>query len=192
MATGAWIGPAIVAAFISGLVSLLVVQLNFRQSRKSERLRRAEKIRDFQIALRAEIRSELSNLSSYDVQALLADVRSRYNDEAGYSVSVPRLTKHLIFQAIVGEIHILPDSVIDPVVLYARQRQAVESLVDDMREQSFRDLSKDRQLAVYEDYLRMGETWRDLAAQAGAALNEQLGSIAGSRPSLAGNRLGRG
>jgi hypothetical protein len=48
----AWIGPAIVAAVISGLVSLTVVQLNFRQERKREGLRRAEKIRDFQIALR--------------------------------------------------------------------------------------------------------------------------------------------
>lgn len=192
MTAGIWIGPAILAAFISGLVSLLVVQLDFRQSRKLERLRRAEKIRDFQIALRAEIRGELSNLSSYDFRALLENVRSRYENETGYSVSVPRLAKHLIFGAIVSEIHILPEAVIDPVVLYARQRQAVESLIDDMRDRSFRSLSTDRQLAIYEDYLRMWETWRDLAAQAEAALNEQLGSIAGSRSSLTGDRLGRG
>jgi hypothetical protein len=192
MTAGTWIGPAILAAFISGLVSLLVVQLDFRQSRKSEHLRRAEKIRDFQIALRAEIRGELSNLSSYDFPSLLKDVRSRYKSEPGYSVSVPRLARHLIFEAIVGEIHILPEAVIDPVVLYARQRQAVESLVDDMRDRSFRELSTDRQLAIYEDYIRMWETWRDLAAQAEAALNEQLGSIAGSRSSLTGDGLGRG
>jgi hypothetical protein len=122
---GAWIGPAIVAAVISGIVSLIVVQLNFRQSRRIDQLRRLEKIRDFQIALRAEIRSELRNLSQYDVKSLLKEVRARYDAEPGYSVSVPRLPKHLVFDAIVGEIHILPEAVIDPVVLYARQRQAV-------------------------------------------------------------------
>jgi hypothetical protein len=54
----AWVGPAIVAAVISGLVSLIVVQLNFRQGRRLEQARRDEKVRDFQIAIRAEIRSE--------------------------------------------------------------------------------------------------------------------------------------
>ena len=45
----AWVGPAIVAAFISGLVSLFVVQLNFRQERKIERIRRAEKCVTFKL-----------------------------------------------------------------------------------------------------------------------------------------------
>jgi hypothetical protein len=169
----AWVGPAIVAAIISGLVSLLVVQLNFRTERKSERLRRQEKIRDFQIALRAEIRGELRNLATYDIAALLADVRARYEAEPGYSVSVPRLAKHLVFEALVAEIHVLPEQIIDPVVLYARQRQVIESLVEDMRSPQFGTLSRERQLAMYEDYLRMWETWRDFAVAAETALNAQ-------------------
>jgi hypothetical protein len=186
------VGPAIVAAVISGLVSLVVVQLNFRQSRKAERLRREEKIRDFQIALRAEIRSELRNLSGYDMHAVLEEVRRLYREEPDYSGSVPRLPKHPVFEALVYEIHILPEEVIEPGVLYARQRQAIESLVEDMRDPSFKKLAASRQLAVYEDYIRMWETWRDFAAQAEAALSQQNSSVARPRAGLASDRLGNG
>ena len=165
-----WVGPAIVAAFISGLVSLILVQLNFRQERRADRLRREEKIRDFRIALQAEIRSELFNLERYELAALLADVEARYAKDKDYSVAVPRIARHVVFEAIVKEIHILPEAVIGPVVFYARQRQVVEQLAEDMRDASFRTLSSERQLAMYKDYLRMWEAWRDLASSAEKAL----------------------
>jgi hypothetical protein len=167
----AWVGPAIVAAVISGLVSLIVVQLNFRQERKIERLRRDEKIRDFQIALRAEIRSELTNLKRFDLDGVLLEMERRYADEPGFSVSVPRVAKHIVFEAIVSELHVLPEAVIAPVVLYARQRQVVESLTEDMRDQTFKSLSKERQLSMYRDYLEMWKQWRELAEQAENALS---------------------
>jgi hypothetical protein len=170
---GPLVGPAIIAAVISGLVSLVLVQLNFRQERKADRDRRNEKIRDFQIALRAEIRSELLNLSRFDYEDLLSEVEQKYQSEEGYSVTVPRVAPSIVFEALVGEIHILPEAVIDPVVLYARQRQAVESLAEDIRSASFRTLSKDRQLAIYRDYLRMWQAWRDFAREAEGALNSQ-------------------
>lgn len=166
----AWVGPAIVAAVISGLVSLVVVQLNFRQERRAEKMRREEKIRDFQIALQAEIRSELANLERFDLEALLAEVRRRYDSETSYSVSVPRISRHVVFDAIAKEIHILPESVIGPVVFYARQRQAVESLADDMRDPAFKALSKERQFEMYSDYLGMWDLWRELAGKAQKAL----------------------
>jgi hypothetical protein len=165
-----WVGPAIVAAFISGLVSLIVVQLNFRQERTADRLRREEKIRDFQIALQAEIRSELANLERFELSALLAEVESRYASDKDYSVVVPRIAKNVVFDTIAREIHILPEAVIGPVIFYARQRQVVEQLADDMREASFKALAPDRQLAMYRDYLEMWEVWRDLASKAEKAL----------------------
>lgn len=178
-----WLGPAIVAALISGLISLIVVQLNFRAAVRAEKLRRVEKITDFQIALRAEIRSELRNLERFDFALLLQEVEENYERQQNYSVVVPRVTKHPVFEAIVGEIHVLPEAVIDPVVLYARQRQAVESLAEDIRDPSFRSLAKDRQLAIYRDYLNMWETWRDFAREAEAALSG-TSSITGARPGL--------
>jgi hypothetical protein len=165
-----WIGPAIVAAVISGLISLIVVQMNFRQERKADRQRREEKIRDFQIALQAEIRSELANLQRFELDALLAEVESRYAKDQDYSVIVPRIAKHVVFDAIAKEIHILPEAVIGPVVFYARQRQVVEQLAEDMRDASFKGLAPERQLAMYRDYLGMWDVWRDLASKAEKAL----------------------
>lgn len=185
----AWVGPAIVAAFISGLVSLIVVQLNFRQLRKADQIRREEKIRDFQIALRAEIRSELKNLEGHNYEELLKEVEKRYSKDESYSVTVPRVARHVVFDALVNEIHILPEAVIDPVVLYARQRQAVESLAEDMRDPSFKLLSRDRQLAIYGDYLAMWKAWRDFASEAEAALDGRARSIARAGTGLARDRL---
>lgn len=165
-----WVGPAIVAAVISGLVSVVVVQLNFRQERRIERLRREEKIRDFQIALQAEIRSELANLQRFDLGPLLAEVESRYARDRDYSVVVPRIAKHVVFEAVAKEIHILPEAVIGPVVFYARQRQVIEQLAEDMRDTSFKALAPERQLIMYRDYLGMWEVWRDLASKAEKAL----------------------
>ena len=166
------VSPAIVAAFIAGLVSLVLVQLNFRQSRRADQLRRDERIRDFRIALRAEVRSELRNLSQYDTVSMLEEIRARYDSDPKYSVLIPRVSRHSVFEALVGEIHILPERIIDPIVLYARQRQAVESLSEDMRSSSFRQLSKEQQLAMYEDYLRMWDAWRSFATDAEKVLSE--------------------
>lgn len=166
-----WIGPAIVAAVISGLISLIVVQMNFQQERKAERQRRIEKIRDFRIALRAEIRSELLNLSRFDLDAILGDVEHRYRSDESFSVIVPRLATPTILATIVSEIHILPEAVIDPVVLYIRQRRVVETMAEDMRDSSFKALDKTRQLAMYKDYLGMWKVWRDMAAEAEKALD---------------------
>ncbi len=183
----AWVGPAIVAAIISGLISLAVVQLNFRQGRKLEQARRDEKVRDFQIAIRAEIRSELRNLVQHDVAEQLGRVKSRYERDPDYSVSVPRPVRQSVFEALVNEIHILPEAVIDPVVLYARQRNAIDTIVEDMRAPGFSSLSREQQLAMYEDYLRMWEAWREFAIAAEAALNGNA-SVSRTRSGLSADR----
>lgn len=183
----AWVGPAIVAAIISGLISLAVVQLNFRQGRKLEQARRDEKVRDFQIAIRAEIRSELRNLVQHDVAEQLVLVKSRYERDPDYSVSVPRPVRQSVFEALVNEIHVLPEAVIDPVVLYARQRNAIDSIVEDMRAPSFVALSREQQIAMYEDYLRMWDAWREFAVAAEAALSGSA-SISGTRAGLPADR----
>jgi len=171
----AWVGPAIVAAFISGLVSLIVVQLNFRQSRHIERLRRDEKVRDFQIALQAEIASELLNLQVADRSEFLATVRDAYAANPGFSPVIPRMARNVVFETVVKEIHILPGAVIAPVVHYARLRQTLEQFVDDLRADSFRALTPDRQLLMYSDYLAMLDRVEALAENARAALGKSLG-----------------
>lgn len=58
----AWIGPAIIAALVSASVSAMGWIVTFRATLRLEQLRRDEKVNDFQVALRAEIESDLLNL----------------------------------------------------------------------------------------------------------------------------------
>lgn len=171
-----WVGPAIVAAVISGLVSLVVVQLNFRVARRTEQIKREEKVFDFQIALRAEIASDLLNIQVIDRSAYLADISRRYANGPDYSVFVPQMAENVIFAALLSELHILPGEVIDPVVHYERLRQTVEAFVLDLRAPTFASLSAERQLAMYSDYLDMLERLEGLAWEAYKALNDSISS----------------
>ena len=181
----AWVGPAIVAAVISGLVSLIVVQLGFRAERRAERLRRDEKVRDFQIALRAEIASDLINMKETDRSRIMAEMTAAFAADPAYSPVAPRIASNLIFEAIVREIHILPEGVISPIVHYARLRQTLERFVDDLRSETYRALNAERRLLAYSDYLATYDRLETLAQTAMRSLELSIGiNRSGADPSI--------
>ena len=168
---GTWIGPALVAAVIAALVSVAGWFVTGRQTLALERVRRTEKTRDFQIALRAEIRSELRGLQAYDLEQQFARVEARYKIDPAYSIFLPNAARHSIFEALVSDIHILPEHVIEPVVHFMRQAAVVDGLRSDMRTSDFRILPQDIQLEIYRDYLDLRNHLRQLAELAIAALS---------------------
>jgi hypothetical protein len=169
-----WLGPVLVAAVVSGLVNVLGWVVTYRSTRKLDAIRRQEKVQDFQIALRAEIASDLLNLEVIDRTAYLTKIRSRYASDATYSVVVPHMATNPVFDSVVKEIHILPAAVIEPVVHYARLRQTVEHFVLDLRAPGFSKLAADRQLAMYADYLDMLDRLEALAQNANDAITRSL------------------
>jgi hypothetical protein len=171
MANG-WLAPALLAAVVAALVSVAGWFVTARQSVWLEQRRRLERMRDFQIALRAEIRAELVDLEAYDLDAAHSMIRARYASEPSFSVRVSAPPRHPIFEAIVDEIHVLPEEVIDPVVLYARQRWEMEGVANDIRDPSFGALSADRQLDVVGDYVNARRRLTTLARNAVAALGQ--------------------
>ncbi|MBB3998143.1 hypothetical protein [Aureimonas pseudogalii] len=171
MANG-WLAPALLAAIVAALVSVVGWFATARQSVWLEQRRRLERMRDFQIALRAEIRAELVDLEAYDLEEAYAAIRDRYANEPGFSVRVSAPPRHPIFEAIVDEIHVLPEEVIDPVVLYARQRWEMEGVANDIRDPSFNALSAERQLDVVGDYVNARRRLTTLAQTAVAALGQ--------------------
>lgn len=154
--------------FLGLVLTAIFAALAWLGSRYFER---REKVSDFRIALHAEISSELLNLGAFDLDEHLEDIRERYQDER-YSVSVPHLAENVIFEAIVGQIHILPARVIRPVVEYERLRASVDRFAADMRDETFRRLPQDRQLEMYEGYIDMRRRLRDLAEQAALTLQK--------------------
>jgi hypothetical protein len=170
-----WVGPALIAAVISSLVTAVGWLVNYRTSLGLEKERRLEKVRDFQIALRAEIRSELHHLREVDFAANFAKIEARYRESKKYSVLVTSLVQHVVFDTLVKEIYLLPEAVIDPVILYSRQRQIVDQFASDMRIDSYKLTSQSNQLEMYRTYLDLMTHMRRLAEQALVALETSLG-----------------
>jgi hypothetical protein len=179
----AWIGPAIVAAAVSGVVSALGWFVTGWQSLRLEERRRAEKVNDFQVALRAEIESELQHLAATDRKELLVSVTERMLADAGYVPFVPKLAGSPVFEALVKDIQVLPAQSISPVIRYARFRQTVERFVEDLRDTRYSVLSADRRIAMYTDYIAMLDALQVWASAAIAALTRSLagGEISGPK-----------
>lgn len=169
-----WIGPAIIAAVVSGVVSAAGWFVTSWQQLRLERQRRHEKVRDFQVALRAEIETDLLNMVVVDRTTLLAEVEGYYAQDPTFSIVVPFMSRNVVFDVIVKEIHVLPGVIIGRVVLYARLRQTIENFIGDLRSDRFRELPPKRQLTMYGDYLQMLERLEALAQQAIAALDRSL------------------
>ena len=106
------------------------------------------------------------------------------NEIADYSVLVPTPADHAIYQKLVADIHLLPEAVIDPIVLYYRQRDTIEKLVENMRGPEFRDRDAVQQLEMYRDYLLLRQHLKKLAEVSIEAV-DCAPSIAGTRASRA-------
>jgi hypothetical protein len=169
-----WIGPAIVAAVISSLVTAVGWLVNYRTSLGLEKERRLEKVRDFQIALRAEIRSELHQLDTENLIDELKVIEGRYAKSKTYAVFVPSLARHVVFESLIREIHLLPESVIDPVILYSRQRQMIDQFASDLRSERYLKLSQIRQLEMYRDYVSFMIHLKKLATDASGTIEQSL------------------
>ena len=184
-----WVGPAIVAAIIAGLISVAGWFVTFRQARRIEQERRAEKVIDIQTALLAEIRSDLHNLEDFNLAEKLAVLRDNLERAAGpspYTPFVPKDSGAPIFLAIIGQISVLPTRTIGPVVLYYKQRETIAHFTDDLRASSFSALPPDRKLAMMKDYLLLKAHAAALARDVVSALEGSLGLPASINRTAAG------
>ncbi len=178
-----WLVPALIAALVSVLVSVGGWFATFYMGLRRDELLRDEKMRDFQVALRAEIVSDVLTMAVADRSEFLTEARRRYAVEPGYSIIVPHMAHNLMFESSLGEIQVLPGEVITPVVHYERMRETVERFVADLRDDSFRQSPIDRQVLMYSDYLRMLDRLEQLARDALASLEQSLNTPAEDRSS---------
>ncbi len=66
--------------------------------------------------------------------------------------------------------------------------EALIKLVEDLRSDRFRQMSGDRRVAMYRDYIAMGVYAAELATDAIAAINHDLGVVAGVNSSTRAGR----
>jgi hypothetical protein len=148
----AWIGPAIVAAFIGCLTTMLGWSVSYRQLRRLETSKRKEKIVDYQTALRAEIRSYRARFEQMDFKAYCDQVVALIKADPAYTPFVPLEAPQRIFIEIAKEIHILPTEVIEPIILFYAQTATVAQLTCDLRSEAFNRISGERKVQLLKDY----------------------------------------
>ncbi len=117
---------------------------------------RAERLRDVHRALYAEIGANLSNLESVEaLNVQRVSTLELMQSDPDYVPFLGRENRNLVFQAIVSEINILPRTSIDAVVAYYAQLASIDAMTEDLRGQTFANLSVDRRSAIYSDYMEM-------------------------------------
>jgi hypothetical protein len=174
----AWIGSAVVAVVISSLVTVVGWFMSIRHERVRENERRVERIEDIQAALLADIRSTSHRFVQIDLDRHLEQVValiSRVPPGQSFTPFVPREPGSLLWPSIAQEVQILPNAVIDPVVLFFSQLESVRYFVDDLRSEEFAALEPERKINMFQDYVRMMKYLVLLAGDAEAALAHSLG-----------------
>ncbi len=148
-----------IAALIGAVVVLAGwLFTSYRERRQREGLR-AERIRDVQRALYAEIRAYVALLQRDELDTYREDMIEKMRGKDGkgrdFIPLIPHERNDTIFKAIVNEIHILPRSSIDPVALYYSQLAAISTMIDDLRSPEFKDMDRGRRIQMYSDYIDM-------------------------------------
>jgi hypothetical protein len=144
---------AIVAAFVSAIITMLGWLASHWSERRLETKRRTEKVTDVQAALLAEIESNLKRYQELDLDSHAADMSSLIRKGRGFTPFVPRYVSEIVFEAMIGEVHILPTETIGDVVAYYKQEYKLRELVEDLRSDRYAGLEPARKVLMYEDYV---------------------------------------
>ena len=186
-----WVGPAIIAALVSALVSAAGWFVSSWQAQRLDQRRRDEKVNDFQVALRAEIASDLLNLQvTVNRGEMFEIVKQAFADDPSYQPFVPQLAQNVVFQQVVREIHVLPGPVIASVIGYSGLRQSIEHIIGDLRTAIREKLPANRQLLMISDYFDMLVRLENLAAKAVATLDASLVNKSDAVPLIPGSASG--
>ncbi|MBO0904873.1 hypothetical protein [Jiella sonneratiae] len=178
---GSWVGPAVTAALISSLIAAVGWYVSWRTAKGVEARRREERVRDVQTAILAEIRSAVHHLRQYETSEIVDGVRRRTQESRDYVPFIAREPGSPLYRAIAGEISILPNRVIDTVVLFYRQQEVIAYFADDLRGDRFTAMPAEEKIRMIEDYLALREYAAALGQDAIQALDASLGQSI-SRP----------
>lgn len=162
------------------------------QNRRRDATLRAERVRDVQRAIYAEIRAYLAVLQRDNVGEYGAAIRQRILTEPGYFPVIPTEHNDAVFRAIIGDIHVLPRDTVDPVVLYYSQLNAIAAMISDLRVLDVARIGAERAAGMYQDYISMKIEALELGEQALTAIRANLdGRGKGGRGSISSPAWGR-
>lgn len=169
-------GSALIAATIAALVTMIGWYVAYHRDRRIGNSRRAERIRDCKIALRAEISCHVPRWILQDetghVDEMARQIMAGESKKPAFTPFVPKETANPAFEAIVSEIQILPGDVIEPVIRYYQQVDVIAQLAEDMRGERYSALEAERKIDVYRDFIELRSEAGRLAIDAIDALEQ--------------------
>lgn len=165
-----YLSPQAQQAIIAGLFLAVGWWVVHWQNRRRDAANRAERVRDVQRALFAEIRAYVSALRRQNLETYGAEIARRIEAEPGYFPTIPTEANDAIFRAIIGEIHVLPRDTIDPLVLYYSQLNAIAAAISDVRALDPATVQPERAAAMYRVYLAVKRDALTLGEQAMLAI----------------------
>ena len=148
-----WLNPTVQAALVAATVAVGGWVYNGRQNRRLANQIRAERVDDIQRAVLAEIRAHVVALERQS-DAGGWQITGPITDE-DYLPILPHDANDRIFRAIVEEVHMLPEWVIDPVVRYYRLLAVRAALAQDIRSNA-KDYPR-RTAEMFRDYLLLND-----------------------------------
>ncbi|MFV0385513.1 hypothetical protein [Paracoccus sp. (in: a-proteobacteria)] len=175
------VAAALVTALVGGTVVAFGWFWTHALSRRRDKVLRDEQISDIQRALLAEIRAHVAALERQeDVESLAARNTLRKKLISDRHVPIlPHEANDRIFRAMVEQVHLLPQNVIDPVVRYYRLLVVRVALAQDIRSSA-----KDQPVRagdMLDDYISL----TDETLQAGKTAMLMLGaSLTGGRAAV--------
>ncbi|MEO1549677.1 MAG: hypothetical protein AAFR93_04500 [Pseudomonadota bacterium] len=116
----------------------------------ARRTDRAERVRDVQIALCAEIRAYLAVLKRDDLDSFERKMTKKMKDNFVPFVSTE--DNNSLFKVIAPNVHVLPESSIDPGVVDSSQAAA---LAKDQRSDASEDVQSTRRTDIYRSFLSL-------------------------------------
>ncbi|WBU59043.1 hypothetical protein [Paracoccus albus] len=168
------LAPQAQSAMIAGLFLAAGWWVVAWQSRRRDAKHRADRVRDVQRALFAEIRAYLAVLQRDQIEEYGAEIAQRIEEEDGYFPVIPTEHNDAIFRAIVAELHILPRDTVDPIVLYYSQLNAIGAMITDLRSLDLVKIGPERAAAMYRDYISMKLGAIELGESALAAIQSNV------------------
>ena len=184
MDAGAWIGPVIIAAAIAAMVNVLGWFVGSWRDRRADDRRRQEKQNDMATALLAEITHYRDALAFFDLDDVWDRVNAKMAEDASYIPFIPSERNDTIFKAVLSEIHILPEPVIQPITRYYNQVFAIDAIIEDLRSDAIKSAPQKLRQAVYTDYISLKKQAYEDGNSAISALAAHL-SVPGTGAALA-------
>jgi hypothetical protein len=148
----------VIAALIGAIVVAVGWLFNSRRERQQSRARRRERVVDIQKAIRAEIKALVEAPQNRDLSGSLERGMARFDAETPEEPYVPFIPheKHdTVFQALVGDVHLLPTETVEPVILYYNQTVAIGMMAHDLRSEKFAALDVERRKQMLRRYMEM-------------------------------------